>query len=502
MRLIYLSAVLGLSLALSLKWGKAEEKPVHFTNGSFWSETEKIDLAKDENFENLTNQFSNQDTIYLKIESDRFILLKGRNYLYIEDKDGNKLDQNGQFNREDVGVFKAEVKLDELDPGLYFVSVSIEGYGERRKPEKLLFKQSITIDDQNQHDQNQHLDWYPADKEEEVSLGVGQNRQMGFKLSLGNGEAIYSNFKVYDFEGNRQEVNNYQIREEQGTYFVDLNLLGLELSDDQWYWLNYDITSETNKRYRGAKNFYVKDRLPEAVIEMPEDKSEVSGQVEVRGTAKDELFYQYYLEVIGKDGDGLIGEIETDQVESDLLGVWESDNFDKGNYSLRLTVVDWVGNQKQAEVGVKFKDHTEKFRLKVPTKIEMDEVEVLTFDQVSHGEIGEADGKNGIEVEDDRGAYTGWSVTGSMSDFTADDQAIELPNLLVQPQQPVVINGQTEGLAAGGSIRPEANEIFSFMTADAGYGNGEYRQQALLNLDIEANVVAGDYQSQLIITLQ
>ncbi len=482
---------------LEIKWGKAEELKVHFSNAKFWSGTEVISIATDSQFNQLTNKFNNREKLNFKIESSRIKLLKGKNYLNLEDKNGNKLENKALIKREENGLFKAELELSDLEPGPYFISVNMNGYGKRRKLERLLFKQIITIDDQEEY-----LKWFQAGKEDEMSLGVGQNRQMGFKLSLGNGEAVYSNFKVNDYLGNRQQIDNYQIREVDGVYLVDLNLNGLDLNDDQWYFLSYDVTSETDKRYRGAKSFYVKDSLPEALIELPEDKSEVSGQVEVRGTAKDELFYHYYVDVEGKNGISLVEGIQTKLVEEDLLVTWDTDNFDKDNYSLRLTVVDWVGNQGQMEVRVKLKGHTKKFRLEVPRKVKMEEIEVLTFPQVSHGQMGKNNGKKGIEVEDDRGAYTGWSVTGSMTDFTSDEQVIELNNLLIQPQRPVVVKGQTEGLQAGGSIRPNVNEIFSFMNADTGYGNGKYRQQVLLDLDIKANISAGDYQSQLIITLQ
>ena len=495
--------VLGIMIAFitllsGVEKATALEKSAVLSGGKIVNGVDQVLIAKDNIFSELTNRFEALDTIYFRVNSERVRRLKGVNYIYLLDKTGNKTDQEVRLVQAGIGEFVAEMNLESLEDGLYFVEIKINGLGERNRPEELMLTQEITIGQTSDL-----FEWFLVTKPEVSSVGVGVNRELGMSLNLGNGVLDRQTFMVYDLNGNRQKVSVFENLSEGGVFKFKLSLHDLELEADQWYWLSYDLSVEKGDRYRGAKAFLVKDSLPEAVISAPLNKEQVSGLVEIMGTASDDLFYKYALQVTDKDG--LMTEIGQEQLEAvveDVLGNWSTDTFEKDKYLIGLKAVDLVGNKSQNQVEVYLRGHTKKFKLQVPKKVVFDEIEVATYEQVNRGSIGENDGKNGIEVEDDRGAYTGWSVTGSMTDFEFEDQVIKLTNLQISPQQVLVDKGQSDGVWAGASIRPEVEELFSLMQADVGYGNGKYRQQVLLDLSIPANSVAGDYQSRLTITLQ
>lgn len=96
-----------------------------------------------------------------------------------------------------------------------------------------------------------------------------------------------------------------------------------------------------------------------AQITSPRVGAELSGRVEIYGTAAapDFNFYkvEYHREGEPEDAWHSISDIHKNQVANGLLDVWDVGGFPAGNYRLKLTVVDITGNyplQNRCEVPV------------------------------------------------------------------------------------------------------------------------------------------------------
>mgnify|MGYP003971069939 FL=1 len=458
-------------------------------------------IGNSSEYSNLGNQFNVGDKLYFKVSSNRVKRLKGRSSVYLVDHEGKKTHLEAVVNSNEIGIFEAELELSEIEPGVYFLEFAADGYGDRNRKELLNFTQEVRVGLSSQE-----LSFRQPDRVDKLSIGVGVVKQL--VLRVGHEEDVLKNYNFFvsDFKGNRQKIYGVNQVKNGDNYDFSLDLHDLNIEENRWYFLSYEILFNKGGKERGGKLFFIDFELPEAMITVPEATSEVSGVVDILGTVSDaQLLESYWLEVQPTGGEVvLLGEEKNDQVTQGKLGEWLSDDFDEGEYLVRLSVLDRVGNKQVVEVGgLVLGKGSNKFSLKTPNKIKMTEVEVATFFQISTGSIGDIDGKGGIEIEDGRGLYTGWSVTASFSRFVSESgDSIISESLLVSPREVQVIKGQSTGVYAGGAVRPIENELVSLMHADVGYGNGKYQQQIGLSLDVPANPVADNYQSTIVITLQ
>lgn len=495
-----LFSILGLFIG-GVSRARAVSSSVLLSGGYAYGDDSEVFISRSEGFDDLGSEFDSGGTIYFKIESSRLLALRGRNFVYLLDSNGNKTNVEARLTMEAQGVFRADLDLSGLDSGLYFVQVAVEGYGERRVLEKISFTQQVMVGGEVDK-----LFFKQTDDLDRDSLGVGDKKEVTFQLKLDEEKVKDYNFFVNDFKGDRQKVDKVFASSKKDFYEFNLDFSNLNLSDDRWYFLSYDLSTKKEVRYRGGKLFFVDFEYPEAVVTTPEAFGEVSGVVDVLGTTRDaQLLQSYWLEVEAKGGEPiLLGEEQSLEVIDDKLGEWLSEDFDKGDYVIRLQALDYVGNKQVFVVeGLSLGGFSNKFLLKTPKKVKMTDIDVATYPQVSKGSIGSEDGSGGIEVEDDRGVFTGWSVTGSFSSFSSDSgEVIGIDNLTVFPREVQVLKGQTTGVYAGGLVRPSEGELVSLMYADVGYGNGKYFQQVLLDLNVPSNPVADKYSSTIVITLQ
>jgi tetratricopeptide (TPR) repeat protein len=103
---------------------------------------------------------------------------------------------------------------------------------------------------------------------------------------------------------------------------------------------------------QGRKAEGHRDRLSHASITSPLDGAEVTGEVEVRGSAvlldTEEAGFQFYKVEIGRgehpDQWSTVGEIVSSPVTDGVLAVLDADNLPVGKYTIRLVVVDTDGN--------------------------------------------------------------------------------------------------------------------------------------------------------------
>ncbi|PIZ15015.1 hypothetical protein COY52_10540, partial [Candidatus Desantisbacteria bacterium CG_4_10_14_0_8_um_filter_48_22] len=85
--------------------------------------------------------------------------------------------------------------------------------------------------------------------------------------------------------------------------------------------------------------------MPNADITQPNQGSFVSGNVEIKGTAKGQFFNNYKVEFLPYLGGEwtMIGDAISYEVESNTLAVWNTTGFD-GPYTLRLTAANQFGD--------------------------------------------------------------------------------------------------------------------------------------------------------------
>lgn len=79
-------------------------------------------------------------------------------------------------------------------------------------------------------------------------------------------------------------------------------------------------------------------------ITSPGNGQQVSGTVNVVGTASIENFQFYKVEYNDGNGFAVIGDVVRQPVTGGLLATWNAVGFPGGTYTLRLTVVDVTGN--------------------------------------------------------------------------------------------------------------------------------------------------------------
>ena len=114
---------------------------------------------------------------------------------------------------------------------------------------------------------------------------------------------------------------------------------------------------------------------------------------------------------------------------------------------------------------------------------------------------------NTATVADLRGAGTGWSLVGQVSDFTSAAGGVIAGNYLGwAPTANVVddpLGGSTGAVTPGAVAAPGAGlgEARALCTAGAGTSNGVFACGAELNLGVPASAAAGDYVATLTLTL-
>jgi hypothetical protein len=107
-----------------------------------------------------------------------------------------------------------------------------------------------------------------------------------------------------------------------------------------WQRYLYGTTAVTNATTDANEHVA---KLMEKRIEQPFDGAEVSGDVEIRGSAMIDDFQYFKVEYSTSwqpDNWIMIGETTTREVEHGLLAVWPAAALPPGEYRLRLTVVD------------------------------------------------------------------------------------------------------------------------------------------------------------------
>lgn len=83
---------------------------------------------------------------------------------------------------------------------------------------------------------------------------------------------------------------------------------------------------------------------PGVRITSPGNGQQVSGVVNIVGTATIENFQFYKVEYNGGNGFAVIGDVMGHPVNNGVLASWNTAGFPGGTYTLRLTVVDMTGN--------------------------------------------------------------------------------------------------------------------------------------------------------------
>lgn len=253
-----------------------------------------------------------------------------------------------------------------------------------------------------------------------------------------------------------------------------------------------------------------------AQISSPQDGDQISPEFVVRGTATGRGFDHYYLEITDQIERVRWIRMGSDHAEPVVQGILEKANlatFKDGHYQLRLVVVGKGGGEKEdanQAVDTVFDLRLSRqggLKIKVPKHVVMSEITVSTAPQSSTGMIGGKHLKDKIIVSDKRGSFVGWSVTGVFSNFEHQkDETILIPvgeRLRVSPFQVITIEGSPEGVEEGKEqVVAGPGEPVMFMRAHLGFGNGVYAQEAGLNMEIPANIVAGKYTSRLVLTVQ
>ena len=141
----------------------------------------------------------------------------------------------------------------------------------------------------------------------------------------------------------------------QGSSAVNDNVLGswdTRKQKDGLYTLR--LLAINGKGYQNSQQITVTldNTLPKALISRPDQNKEwIAGQqVEIRGTASDTNFDQFWLEYANMSNPGgwrAIGAATSQAIEQSVLQTWPTTGLDDGQYQLRLTVTDQAGNKTE-----------------------------------------------------------------------------------------------------------------------------------------------------------
>ena len=136
----------------------------------------------------------------------------------------------------------------------------------------------------------------------------------------------------------------------------------------------------------------------------------------------------------------------------------------------------------------------------------MDNPTIATLSAQSlDGAVRSSAGKLGvIEVTDNRGTGSGWSVTLTVSDFTCCNNSFTIPvnNLTIVPGSVQTIMGSATGVVSGNSYTfRSADDIATILTANSNAGMGIYRINPDMTLVIPTNAFAGEYSATLTLTI-
>lgn len=117
---------------------------------------------------------------------------------------------------------------------------------------------------------------------------------------------------------------------------------------------------------------------------------------------------------------------------------------------------------------------------------------------VSRGKLGS------IEIVDNRGTGSGWTVTLAVSDFSCCNGGFTIPasNLTITPASITTIAGSATGLTAGSVYTfKSSSDIATILSANSTAGMGSYSINPDISLIIPANAYAGTYSATLTLTI-
>lgn len=142
-------------------------------------------------------------------------------------------------------------------------------------------------------------------------------------------------------------------------------------------------------------------------------------------------------------------------------------------------------------------------RIKAPGQVVFPEVETDSETRIHKVSLG--NGEDKLKVWDKREESLGWTVTVMGTDLVSDkggenEERIEVVNMGVEP---IGVKEGGEGFHLGEKRNfLSETDLIMVATADPGWGKGKWEVLVDLWLTVPVNMAAGDYEGELVFTVQ